>query len=99
MPADYSKPSEMIAIVTINICIGNVEGLMNICLPFLTLEDIMDKLNTKYWFSTMKNKDEESYQEFIETAINKAQIPMKAVLGKSSISVMDFINLQVGDII
>lgn len=97
--AQIISPSEMIAIVTINICIGNVEGLMNICLPFLTLEDIMDKLNTKYWFSTMKNKDEESYQEFIETAINKAQIPMKAVLGKSSISVMDFINLQVGDII
>ena len=97
--AQIISPSEMIAIVTINICIGNVEGLMNICLPFLTLEDIMDKLNTKYWFSTMKNKDEESYKEFIETAINKAQIPMKVVLGKSSISVMDFINLQVGDII
>ena len=72
---------------------------MNVCLPFLTLEDIMDKLNTKYWFSTMKNKDEDSYQEFIETAINKAQIPMKAVLGRSTVSVMDFINLQVGDII
>lgn len=72
---------------------------MNICLPFMTLEDIMDKLNTKYWFSTMQNKDEESYNTFIETAINKAQIPMKALLGKSSISVMDFINLQVGDII
>ncbi len=97
--AQIISPSEMIAIVTINICIGNVEGLMNICLPFLTLEDIMDKLNTKYWFSTMKNKDEESYKEFIETAINKAQIPMKVVIGKSSISVMDFINLQVGDII
>ncbi len=97
--AQIISPSEMIAIVTINICIGNVEGLMNVCLPFLTLEDIMDKLNTKYWFSTMKNKDEDSYQEFIETAINKAQIPMKAVLGRSTVSVMDFINLQVGDII
>ena len=97
--AQIISPSEMIAIVTINVCIGNVEGLMNVCLPFLTLEGIMDKLNTKYWFSTMKNKDEESYQEFIETAINKAQIPMKVLLGKSSISVMDFINLQVGDII
>ncbi len=97
--AQIISPSEMIAIVTINVCIGNVEGLMNVCLPFLTLENIMDKLNTKYWFSTMKNKDEDSYEEFIETAINKAQIPMKTLLGKSTISVMDFINLQVGDII
>lgn len=97
--AQIISPSEMTAIVTINVAIGSVEGLMNICLPFMTLEDIMDKLNTKYWFSTMQNKDEESYNSFIETAINKAQIPMKALLGKSSISVMDFINLQVGDII
>ena len=97
--AQIISPSEMTAIVTINVAIGSVEGLMNICLPFMTLEDIMDKLNTKYWFSTTQNKDEESYNSFIETAINKAQIPMKALLGKSSISVMDFINLQVGDII
>lgn len=97
--AQIISPSEMIAIVTINVSIGTVEGLMNICLPFMTLEDIMDKLNTKYWFSTMQNKDEESYDEYIETAINKAQIPIKALLGKSSISVIDFINLQIGDII
>jgi len=97
--AQIISPSEMIAIVTISVAIGNVEGLMNICLPFLTLEDIMDKLNTKYWFSTMQKIDEESYDEYIEMAINKAQIPIKALLGKSSISVMDFINLQVGDII
>ncbi|MBQ9983194.1 MAG: flagellar motor switch protein FliM [Lachnospiraceae bacterium] len=97
--AQIISPSEMIAIVTISVAIGNVEGLMNICLPFMTLEDIMDKLNTKYWFSTMQDKDSESYNDYIETAINKAQIPIKALLGKSSISVMDFINLQIGDII
>ncbi len=97
--AQIISPSEMIAIITINMSIGNVEGLMNICLPFMTLEDIMDKLNTKYWFSTMQDSDSEAYSEFIETAINKAQIPIRALLGRSSIAVMDFINLQVGDII
>ena len=89
----------MIAIVTINVNIGGVEGLMNICLPFITLEDVMDKLNTKYWFSTMQNKDESSYADVIETAINKALIPVSAYLGKSQITVIDFVNLQVGDII
>ncbi|MBP3620324.1 MAG: flagellar motor switch protein FliM [Lachnospiraceae bacterium] len=97
--AQIISPTEMIAILTININIGGVEGLMNICLPFLTLEDVMDKLNTKYWFSTMQDKDEQSYAEVIETAINKALIPVSAELGKSSITVMDFANLQVGDII
>ena len=66
--AQIISPSEMIAIVTINVKIGDVEGLMNICLPYLTLEPVMDKLNTKYWYST-------------------------------TISVNDFMNLQVGDIV
>lgn len=97
--AQIISPSEMIAIVTINIKIGDVEGLMNVCLPYLTLEDIMDKLNTKYWYSTMQNKDEQQYVDAIETLISKAPIPMKAVLGNSTISVSDFSGLQVGDII
>lgn len=97
--AQIISPSEMIAIVTINIKIGDVEGLMNVCLPYLTLEDIMGKLNTKYWYSTMQDKDEQQYVDAIETLISKAPIPMKAVLGNSTISVSDFSGLQVGDII
>lgn len=97
--AQIISPSEMIAIVTINLKIGDVEGLMNICLPYLCMEQIMDKLNTKYWYSTMQQKDENTYQEAIEALIAKARIPIKAVLGKSNISVNDFINLQKGDII
>jgi flagellar motor switch protein FliM len=65
----------------------------------MTLEDVMDKLNTKYWFSTMQDRDEKSYSDVIETAINRALVPVSAELGKSSITVIDFINLQVGDII
>lgn len=97
--AQIISPSEMIAIITLSLQIGDVDGLINICLPYLTLEDIMDKLNTKYWFSTMQNKDQNTYEAAIESLIAKAQIPIKAVLGKSSISVNDFTCLQTGDII
>lgn len=97
--AQIISPSEMIAIITINLKIGDVEGLMNVCLPYMTLEDVMDKLNTKYWYSTMQERDEKGYTDAIESMISKAPMPVKAVLGNSSISVNDFINLQVGDII
>lgn len=97
--AQIISPSEMIAILTINIRMGDVEGLMNVCLPYLTLEDVMDKLNTKYWYSNMQSKDEEQYTEALEALISRAPMPVKAVLGNSIISVNDFINLQVGDII
>jgi len=97
--AQVIAPSDMIAIVTLNVKIGDVEGFMNICLPYFTLEDVMDKLNTKYWFSTMQENDDENYEEYIEAMIKRVEVPVKAVLGRSSLSVNDFINLQVGDII
>ena len=97
--AQIISPSEMIAIITINVKIGDVEGLMNVCLPYLTVEDVIDKLNTKYWYANMQQYDETDYADAIEVLIRKAQIPVKAVLGNSTISVSDFSMLQVGDII
>ena len=97
--AQMIAPSDMIAIVTLNVKIGEIEGLMNVCLPFFTLEDIIDKLNTKFWYSTMQAKSSENYEEYIESLIRRVSIPVKAVLGKSSVSVNDFVNLQPGDII
>ena len=97
--AQIISPSEMIAIITINVKIGDVEGLMNICLPYITVEDVIDKLNTKYWYANMQQYDETDYADAIEVLIRKAQIPIKAVLGTSTISVSDFSMLQVGDII
>ena len=97
--AQVIAPNDMVAIVTLNMKIGDVEGFMNICLPFFTLEDIMDKLNTKYWFSTMQENHDENYESYIESLIRKVDIPIRAVLGKSVISVNDFVNLQVGDCI
>lgn len=97
--AQIISPSEMIAIITINVRIGDVEGLMNVCLPYMTVEDVIDKLNTKYWYANMQQYDETDYADAIEVLIRKAQIPIKAVLGTSSVSVSDFSMLQVGDII
>jgi len=97
--AQVIAPNDMIAIVTLGVKIGDVEGFMNVCLPYFTLESIMDKLNTKFWFSTMKKNSDVNYEGFLETMIRKVDVPVKAVLGKSAISVLDFVNLQVGDII
>ena len=97
--AQFISPSEMTAIVTLNIKVGSVEGLMNMCIPFSCVEPVIDKLNTKYWYSSMKQSEAGSYQENIEAIIDRAQIPVRAMLGRSSISVNDFMNIQIGDII
>lgn len=97
--AQIISPNDMMALVTMNVKIGEVEGLMNVCLPFVTLESVMDRLNTKFWYSSMQNVDDEDYEQFLETMVRRVDVPVKAVLGKSVITVNDFVNIQVGDII
>ena len=97
--AQIVSPSEMIAIITISMTIGDVEGLIHVCIPFMTIEPVIDKLNTKYWYANMQAKSEAEYDDQIEILISKVKVPVKAVLGNSTISVGDFANLQKGDII
>ncbi len=97
--AQVIAPSDMIAIVTMNIRIGDTEGFMNICLPFFTLEDVMDKLNTKYWYANMQKEDPTNYEEHIESMIRHVTVPIRAVLGTSTVSVNEFLGLMPGDVI
>lgn len=97
--AQFVTPNEMTSIITMNIKIGNVEGLMNVCIPFAVLEPVINRVNTKFWYSTAQIKDDGVYHEVMEGSIQKAQIPVRAIMGRSAISVNDFIHLQPGDII
>ena len=97
--AQFVSPNEMTSVVTMDIKIGDVQGLMNICIPYTVVEPVIDKINTKYWYSTADVKSNEAYREMIEETLGRAQIPVRAIVGRSAISVNDFIHLQVGDII
>ena len=97
--AQFVTPSEMTSIVTMSIKIGDVEGLMNVCIPYTVLEPVIDKVNTKYWYSAAQVKGDSAYRVDLEDSLQKAKIPVRAIMGKSAISVNDFIHLQPGDII
>lgn len=97
--AQFISPTEIVALITLNIKIGGVEGLMNVCIPYITIESIMDKLNTKYWFSSIKETNIELYSQYIEKQIESSEIPMRVILGETNIQIDDFIHLQCGDII
>ena len=97
--AQFVTPNEMTSIITMNIKIGNAEGLMNICIPYEVIEPVVDKLNTKNWYSSNETTEIGTYKEVIEESLQKAQIPVRAIMGRSAISVNDFMHLLPGDII
>lgn len=97
--AQIISPNEMIALVSLSIKLGEVEGLVNFCIPHLVIEPIMDKLNTKHWFSSQEDEDLSVYRSKVEVGLEDTKIPVSVVVGRTNITVNEFIDLQVGDVI
>ncbi|WP_432400551.1 flagellar motor switch protein FliM [Wukongibacter sp. M2B1] len=97
--AQIVSPNETIALITLSIKIGEVEGLLNMCIPHFVLEPIVQKLNSKLWFSSNVKEITNKEKTAIKVGLEKTFVNIKAVVGNANITVGDFLNLQVGDVI
>ncbi len=55
--AQIVPPSEMVVLVTLETKVGDVEGMMNFCIPYLTIEPIIPKLSAQYVYSSLRRGD------------------------------------------
>lgn len=92
-------PNEMVALVTMEIVIGGIYGMINICLPFMVLEPIMDKLSTAFLFSSQAKTNTAEDIKKIQKKIEGLKVDVVAVLGRTEILVRDLLELQPGDVI
>ncbi len=98
--AQIVSPSESVALITFSIHIGNIEGMINICIPHFVIEPILPSLSSRLWFAS-SDKREVTHEErgALEVGIGYSTITLSSVVGKSLISVSELLNLQKGDII
>lgn len=96
--AQIVSTNETIAIITINFRIGEDAGLINICIPHLSIEPISKQLNTKLMFSSA-NRVVESQEDVIAQRMMGTQVTLQAALSNTYASVRDILSLQVGDVI
>ena len=92
-------PNEMIVLVTLEVRIGEAVGMINICMPYLVLEPILDKLSTFFLFSTQAKTTSPEQVQAIRRKIEWAKVDMVAFLGHSEILVRDLLDLAKGDVI
>lgn len=92
-------PNEMIVLITLEIRIGEAVGMINICMPYLVLEPILDKLSTFFLFSTKAKVTSPEQVQAIRQKIEWAKVDMVAFLGHSEILVRDLLDLREGDVI
>jgi len=92
-------PNEMIVLITLEVKIGEEVGMINICMPYLVLEPILDKLSTFFLFSTQAKVTSPEQVAAIRRKIEWAKVDMVAFLGHSEILLRDLLDLSPGDVI
>ncbi len=93
------SPTEMVVIVSLETKLGEILGMINICIPFIVLEPIIDKLNVHYYYSSTSTQSDPSHVKAIQYRLQKAIIPVNVILGRTVITVADLIELNVGDVV
>ncbi len=96
--------SEIVIVISLDVKIGNNNNhfMMNLCFPTFALEDVLAKLNRQQLTTTTVKQNSARMAEnlnIIQQQMANTYLSIKAELGKTSLTVGEIMELNVGDII
>ncbi len=92
-------PNEVVVVITFELRLTGKSGTMSLCVPFTTIEPVLDKLATQSWLSYRKKDTAVNHGQRIAENIKGATVNARAFLAETTISMGQLMHLQVGDII
>jgi flagellar motor switch protein FliM len=93
------SPNETVVVISLNTAIGDSSGMINICIPHVVLEPIISKLSVHYWMQNQSSKVKPEDYNKLTNHLQSASVDVKALLGESTITVEELLNLGVHDVI
>jgi flagellar motor switch protein FliM len=97
--AQIVPPSEMVVLVTLETKVGEVEGMMNFCIPYLTIEPIISKLSAQYWYSSVRRGATTENLNILRDRLATIAVPMVVEIGEMELTVREVLSLTVGDVV
>lgn len=97
--AQIVPPTEMVVLVTLETKVGDVEGMMNFCIPYLTIEPIISKLSAQYWYSSVRRGATTENLNILRERLSTIAVDLIAEIGTMELTVRDVLSLRVGDVV
>ena len=97
--AQIVPPTEMVVLVTLETKVGDVDGLMNFCIPYLTIEPIISKLSAQYWYSSVRRGTTTENLNILRERLETISVIIVAEIGNMMLKVKDVLALHKGDVI
>ena len=73
--------------------------MINIAIPHLSVEPFINKISTRFWFTSSGSKRGQGDAGLLERRIENASVLLRVILGECSITVEEFCQLQSGDVL
>ncbi|WP_446897251.1 flagellar motor switch protein FliM [Clostridium sp. LBM24168] len=92
-------PNDPVALITFSVEMGGSTTFINICIPYLSIEKVLDKLVVQYWFQDSDEAVLSESRQKLRNRLNIVDMKLSCVLGTADITIREFLNLRVGDVI
>jgi flagellar motor switch protein FliM len=93
--------SEMVLVSTFSISApGELEpGELCFCVPFISIDTVMQRLGNRFRFASMKREPSEGQRRHLDRVIKHSTLPVQAKLGTASVSLDQIMTMKPGDVI
>lgn len=94
-----ATPNETVLVVTMSAKVGSVTGLLNICLPHVTVEPILPLLSSQNFLDGSRAKTHGIEEGLLEEHMKNMPVDFSVQLTGTELTVSELLDLQVGDVI
>ena len=97
--AQIVPPNEVVVLISFELAIGDVRGMMNLCIPYNAIERISGKLSANSWVTYGRRAATPETIESISQTLRGSLVAVNARLASTRITAGELLGLRVGDII
>jgi flagellar motor switch protein FliM len=91
--------NEMVLLVTLRVQVGQIEGQLNLCLPFHCIEPVIDKFNPQEWFIARDNQYSAEGRQRLKKRIRDVKVDLTAELCDTTLTLKELAEIAEGDVI
>ncbi len=92
-------PNEVIVLISFEITMGDVRGVMNLCVPYNTIEPLSGKLSSDTWSTYTQKTMDVKQRVNLETNVSHAGVELIVELAQTRLTASEVYGLDVGDVI
>lgn len=92
-------PNEVVVVISFELALGDIRGMINLCIPYNALERISNRLTSNTWVAYSRREPTPETVAQIGRSLRGATVVLKVQLARTRITTAELLGLRVGDLI